>query len=107
MTRRMGIVQNPDEGESVAGGPKQYSPSNSTKGKRTPAVATLRHQLGRPVDVVLLPKTADCVKRIQRGGDKERFDMAVVAYTLSELQVRYMTLFVKCADISSFFSLLV
>jgi SAM-dependent methyltransferase len=90
MTKQMGVLQNREDeyGAAASAKVKQYTPSSSTRGKRSSPEVTLRHQV-RPIDVVLHTKTAECVKRIQRGGDKERFDMAAVAYTLSELQVGY------------------
>lgn len=90
MTKQMGVLQNreDDYGAAASQKVKQYTPSSSTRGKRSSPVVALRHQMGRPIDVVLHSKTGECVKRIQRSGDKERFDMAAVAYTLSELQVR-------------------
>jgi hypothetical protein len=89
MTKQMGVLQNREDeyGAAASQKVKQYTPSSSTRGKRSSPVVALGHQLGRPIDVVMHSKTAECVKRIQRSGDKERFDMAAVAYTLSELQV--------------------
>ena len=88
MTRQMGVLltREDDYGAMASAKVKQYTPSSSVRGKKTSPTASLRHQV-RPVDVVLHAKTVECVKRIQRNGDKERFDMATVAYTLSELQV--------------------
>ena len=87
MTSRMGVLnlEDDDDYQHDRRG-RQYSPSSSSRGRKSSSLSSLKNKFGR-VDVVLNSKTQDVVKRIIRGGDKERFDMAVVAYTLSELEV--------------------